>query len=77
MSLLTGVLFGTLIIGVLFNGLIQVGLSKFYQMIIKGDVLIIAVALDSMFQMRKAKISILREDLLISSIGEKVGSDDN
>jgi ribose transport system permease protein len=74
---LTGVLFGTLIMGVLFNGLIQVGLSEFYQMIIKGAVLIGAVALDSMFQLRKAKISVVREDLLITSIGEKVSSDDN
>ena len=74
---LTGVLFGTLIMGVLFNGLIQVGLSGFYQMIIKGAVLIGAVALDSMFQVRKAKISIVREDIIISSIREKVSSDDN
>jgi len=53
---LTGVLFGTLIMGVLFNGLIQVGLSEFYQMIIKGAVLLGAVALDTMSQARRSKL---------------------
>ena len=55
-----GVLFGTLIIGVLFNGLIQVGLSEFYQMIIKGSVLIGAVAIDTMSQARRSKFIIAK-----------------
>ncbi len=44
---LSGVFFGVLIMGVLFNGLIQMNLSEFYQMIIKGAVLLLAVGLDT------------------------------
>ncbi len=42
--------------GVLFNGLIQIGLSEFYQMMIKGAVLLGAVALDTMSQARRSKL---------------------
>ena len=54
---LSGVFFGVLIMGVLFNGLIQLNLSEFYQMIIKGAVLLVAVGLDTMSNSRKRKLS--------------------
>ncbi len=53
---LSGVFFGIVIMGVLFNGLIQIGLSDFYQMIIKGAVLLIAVGIDTMSQANKQKL---------------------
>ena len=54
---LSGVFFGVLIMGVLFNGLIQMNLSEFYQMIIKGTVLLLAVGLDTLSNARKQKLS--------------------
>ncbi|MDO9547291.1 MAG: ABC transporter permease [Pelolinea sp.] len=54
---LMGVFFGVLIMGILFNGLIQMNLSEFYQMIIKGAVLLMAVGLDTMSNARKRKLS--------------------
>lgn len=43
---LTGVLFGVLIIGVLGNGMIILSIDEYYQWIIKGLVMIAAVAMD-------------------------------
>ncbi len=54
---LSGVFFGVLIMGILFNGLIQLNLSEFYQMIIKGAVLLLAVGFDTYSQSRKRKLS--------------------
>jgi ribose transport system permease protein len=54
---LSGVLFGVLIMGVLFNGLIQLNLSEFYQMIIKGAVLLLAVGFDTMSSTRRRRIT--------------------
>lgn len=45
---LQGTFFGALIIGVLDNGLILMGVSAFYQMIVKGLVILGAVLLDQM-----------------------------
>ena len=47
---ITGVLIGCLIIGVLSNGLIIMNVGEFYQMVVKGCVLILAVILDKMGQ---------------------------
>ena len=54
---LSGVFFGVLIMGILFNGLIQLNLSEFYQMIIKGAVLLLAVGFDTYSTTRKRKLS--------------------
>ena len=43
-----GVFIGVLIIGVLSNGLILINVSEFYQQIIKGVVLLLAVIFDTM-----------------------------
>ncbi len=45
---ITNVLAGVLILGVLSNGLVLLDVSQFVQMVIKGSVLLIAVALDSL-----------------------------
>lgn len=44
---LSGTLFGALIIGVLSNGLVLMNVQYFTQLIIKGIVIVVAVALDS------------------------------
>jgi len=44
---LTGTLFGALIIGVINNGLDLLGVSSYYQQVIKGVVIVAAVLLDS------------------------------
>lgn len=41
-----GTLIGALIIGTLNNGMNLIGISSFYQQIVKGIVIIIAVLLD-------------------------------
>ena len=43
---LTGTLIGILILGVLNNGLNLLGVSSFYQQIVKGIVILIAVLID-------------------------------
>ncbi|MDF1814646.1 MAG: ABC transporter permease [Verrucomicrobiales bacterium] len=50
---ISNVLAGVLILGVLSNGLVLMDISQFVQMVIKGSVLMIAVALDCL-QHRKA-----------------------
>lgn len=42
-----GTLFGALIIGVINNGLDLLGVSSYYQQVIKGTVIVVAVLLDS------------------------------
>ena len=42
-----GAIIGALIIGVLSNGLIILNVSEYYQMIVKGLVLALAIAFDS------------------------------
>ncbi|MBB4266759.1 ABC transporter permease [Roseospira visakhapatnamensis] len=44
---LTGTFFGALIIGVMNNGLDILGVESFYQLIIKGALIVIAVIIDS------------------------------
>ncbi|MFD2701186.1 ribose ABC transporter permease [Paenibacillus shunpengii] len=45
-GLIVGTLIGALIIGVLNNGLNLLGVSSFYQMVVKGVVIVIAVLID-------------------------------
>jgi erythritol transport system permease protein len=44
----TGSLLGACVIGVLTDGLVMLGVSEFWQMVIKGAVIILAVAFDQM-----------------------------
>jgi erythritol transport system permease protein len=44
----TGSLLGACVIGVLSDGLVMLGVSEFWQMVIKGTVIILAVAIDQL-----------------------------
>lgn len=44
----TGSLVGACVIGVLSDGLVMLGVSEFWQMVIKGTVIIVAVAIDQL-----------------------------
>ncbi len=59
---LSGVLFGILIIGVLKNGLILMGVTEYYTMIITGLVLVGAVAIDTTSKINRTKhVAIVQE----------------
>lgn len=51
-----GTLIGALIIGVLTNGLVLMNVPFFYQLIIKGIVIVLAVALDSLRRMGRSGV---------------------
>lgn len=44
----TGSLIGAFVIGVLADGLVMLGVSEFWQMVIKGTVIVLAVAIDQL-----------------------------
>jgi erythritol transport system permease protein len=43
-----GSILGACVIGVLTDGLIMLGISEFWQMVIKGTVIVLAVAIDQL-----------------------------
>jgi erythritol transport system permease protein len=45
---ITGSLVGACVIGVLADGLVMLGVSEFWQMVIKGTVIVLAVAIDQL-----------------------------
>jgi putative xylitol transport system permease protein len=51
---LVGTLFGALIIGVINNGLDLMGVSSYYQQVVKGVIIVAAVLLDAMTRKRPA-----------------------
>jgi erythritol transport system permease protein len=55
-----GSIIGALILGVLNDGLVMVGVSSFWQTVIKGLVVVIAVVVDQ-FQLRKQNEAALKE----------------
>lgn len=60
----TGSLFGACVIGVLSDGLVMLGVSEFWQMVIKGTVIILAVAIDQLQSRLQARFLplLLRSD---------------
>ncbi len=48
-----GTLIGAFVIGVLADGLVLLGVSEFWQMVVKGLVIVLAVVLDQ-FQRRSS-----------------------
>lgn len=50
---LLGVVLGVMIMGVLANGLVILNVGEFYQMIITGLVLLIAVGMDRIYNRKK------------------------
>jgi len=51
----TGSLIGACVIGVLSDGLVMLGVSEFWQMVIKGTVIVLAVAIDQLQSRVQAK----------------------
>lgn len=54
----TGTLIGAFVIGILADGLVMMGVSEFWQMVIKGIVIIIAVIIDQMQSRMQYKAAI-------------------
>ncbi len=54
----TGTLIGAFVIGILADGLVMMGVSEFWQMVIKGIVIIIAVIIDQMQSKMQYKAAI-------------------
>lgn len=52
---ITGSLIGAFVIGVLADGLVMLGVSEFWQMVIKGTVIVLAVAIDQLQSRLQAK----------------------
>ena len=52
---ITGSLIGACVIGVLSDGLVMLGVSEFWQMVIKGTVIVLAVAIDQLQSRVQAK----------------------
>jgi erythritol transport system permease protein len=52
---ITGSLIGAFVIGVLADGLVMLGVSEFWQMVIKGAVIVLAVAIDQLQSRLQAK----------------------
>lgn len=52
---IAGSLIGAFVIGVLADGLVMLGVSEFWQMVIKGTVIVLAVAIDQLQSRLQAK----------------------
>ena len=64
-----GSLIGAFVIGVLSDGLVMLGVSEFWQMVIKGSVIIFAVAIDQL----QARLEARFLPLLMQSTSEVAG----
>ena len=53
-----GTIIGAFVIGVLSDGLVMLGVSEFWQMVIKGIVIILAVVIDQFQRNLQAKIAL-------------------
>jgi erythritol transport system permease protein len=53
---ITGSLIGAFVIGVLADGLVMLGVSEFWQMVIKGVVIVLAVAIDQLQARLQARL---------------------
>jgi len=65
-----GTLVGAFVIGFLADGLIMMGVSEFWQMVIKGIVIIIAVIIDQMQNRMQQKAAVVAQKALIEEGGE-------
>lgn len=60
-----GAFVGVLIMGILLNGLIQIGLNDFYREVFSGVVLVVAVGIDAYSRNRKPKLTeLLKQEKL-------------
>lgn len=67
-----GTLVGAFVIGFLADGLIMMGVSEFWQMVIKGIVIIVAVIIDQMQSRMQQKAAVVAQKALIQE-GEAKG----
>lgn len=71
-----GTVIGAFVIGFLSDGLVLVGVSEFWQMIVKGAVIVAAVALDEAQRRRQSKVSTsaasVIEEVVQTGSGEKL-----
>lgn len=58
---ISGTIIGAFVIGVLADGLVMLGVSDFWQMVIKGVVIIVAVAIDQL-QLSSTRVAAIREE---------------
>jgi ribose/xylose/arabinose/galactoside ABC-type transport system permease subunit len=56
---ITGVIIGVLMMGTLTNGMILMNVPEFWQWVVKGSVLIMAVTIDQLAKQSKNKINTL------------------
>lgn len=59
-----GTLIGAFVIGVLSDGLVMMGVSSFWQMVIKGLVIVVAVIIDQMQARMQARIALQKQQEL-------------
>jgi erythritol transport system permease protein len=52
----TGSLLGACVIGVLADGMVMLGVSEFWQMVVKGAVIVLAVAFDQLQSRLQARL---------------------
>ena len=62
---IVGTLIGAFVIGFLADGLIMMGVSEFWQMVIKGIVIIIAVIIDQTQSRMQQKAAVVAQKALI------------
>ncbi len=67
-----GTLVGAFVIGFLADGLIMMGVSEFWQMVIKGIVIIVAVIIDQMQSRMQQKAAVVAQKALLQE-GEATG----
>ena len=59
-----GTLIGAFVIGILSDGLVMLGVSSFWQMVIKGLVIVVAVIIDQMQARMQARIALQKQQEL-------------
>jgi erythritol transport system permease protein len=62
-----GTLIGAFVIGFLADGLVMMGVSEFWQMVIKGIVIIVAVIIDQMQNRMQQKAAVVAQKAVIES----------
>ncbi|MGI6506942.1 MAG: ABC transporter permease [Saccharofermentanales bacterium] len=68
---ISNVVVGTLILGVLANGLVMLNVSHYAQMVLKGAVLLVAVAFDCIQKNREKTVVLSREDEKVEAAHNK------
>ena len=56
-----GTIIGAFVIGILSDGLVMMGVSSFWQMVVKGLVIIAAVVIDQAQSRLQAKVALAQE----------------